>query len=261
MRPAEMRERRILQAQILVCGINKKHGEKMKNAALFSTALIAALFLFSCKPAPGPMGRTGPAGSDAVEGLQVMVFQNNLFPTAAYAGCDDTRIWQGTAADTNYGAYSYIQAGYSSSGHKRGLIRFDISGLPLDAVVKKAVLTLYCSGVVSGSPSFSFHRVILHDWTENEATWNRCVSGVSWTAAGGDYEADSASGFESPVTSGYTAWNIKPSLVQSWVVPSQNFGLTMIVKDTSTVNESIFASSESADVARRPKLVVYYEIQ
>ena len=63
-----------------------------------------------------------------------------------------------------------------------------------------------------------------------------------------------------PAAGSYTAWDILPAVIQFWMNnPAQNYGLIMTVKDISAANECVFASSETAVAAQRPKLAVYYE--
>jgi hypothetical protein len=229
----------------------------VKEYFLFFAAVFTALVMSSCKA--GPAGPQGVKGPDASDGLSVIMFQDGLYPTGAYTGCSDTRIWSGANADTNYGSYTYLELGSGGDGQKRGLIEFQVQGLPAGAAVKKAVITLYCGSVAVGSPEFVFYSVTQHNWAESQATWNSYSTGNLWTTPGGDYTASAISGFQEPVTGSYISWELDPAVVQSWFDdPAQTFGTALIVKDPGTPGDCVFASSNSGDLEQGPKLAVYY---
>jgi hypothetical protein len=228
----------------------------MKNYLLLIAAVI---FLFSCKA--GPAGPIGATGADASEPLHVAMFQDGLYPSGAYAGCHDARIWAGANADFNYGAYTYMQLGSDGTDEKRGLVRFDITELPPGAAVQKAIITLYCSGVPFGAPEFAFYEIDARDWGEAEVTWNDYSSGNAWTTAGGDITA-AAGGFVKPGSSSYVSWEINPAVIQAWYDDGpQNFGLVLKAKNPDAAGECVFSSSEAAEANKRPKLAVYYKLQ
>ncbi len=228
----------------------------MKKYMLLMPVII---FLFSCKA--GPAGPIGASGADATEPLHVAMFRDGLYPSGAYAGCYDARIWAGANADLNYGAYTYMQLGSDGTNEKRGLVKFDIAELPPGAAIQKAVITLYCAGVPFGSPEFAFYEIAARDWVEAEATWNNYSSGNAWAAGGGDLTV-AASGFIKPGSFSYVSWEINPALVQAWYEDGlQNFGLILKAKSPDAAGECVFASSEAAEANKRPKLAVYYKLQ
>jgi hypothetical protein len=233
----------------------------VKKCFVFLLAAALSVFL-SCCGKTGPAGPAGGKGADATgSGRQIMIFQDGLYPSGAYSGCADTRIWEGSNADTNYGSYTYMQVGSDGTDSKRGLLKFDISAMPPGAVITKTIVTLYCGSVVTGSPEFAFYEIISHDWVEAEATWNDYSTSNAWTTAGGDYNTAAVSNFIAPVSGLFASWEISPAVAQGWLDNSaQNYGLILIAKDETVPGESVFAASESADPAHRPGLSVYYTL-
>lgn len=232
----------------------------MKKYFIILTTLIVPVLL-SCCSKTGPSGPAGGNGPNAGAGQQVMMFQDGQYPSAAYAGCADTRIWHGANADVNYGSYSYMQVGSDGTDPKRGLLNFDISAMPPDAVITKVIVTLYCGSVVTGSPSFALYRIISHNWVETQATWNDYSTSNAWTTAGGDYNTQAVSGIAAAVLGSYVSWEINPAAAQGWLVdPAHNYGLILISKDEQAAGECIFAASEAATAGQRPKLSIYYTL-
>jgi len=233
----------------------------MKKLVVLFSAFILSAFIFSCSA--GPAGPDGEAGADGA-GEYIMHFQNGNLPVSSYAGSEDSRIWSGTNADTNYSTDDYLQLGYTGSSIKRAVIKFDVSALPSNASVKAAFITLYVSsGINSGSPSFAFYR-LTNIFVESQVTWNSYYTGNLWTTPGGDYNGTAISGFVSPPAEDTSVmWEINKSVVQDWIDdPCGNYGVLLKVQDESAVqNERSFRSEDYADAARHPKLTVVYTLQ
>ncbi|AWV99273.1 hypothetical protein DJ013_14305 [Arcticibacterium luteifluviistationis] len=185
------------------------------------------------------------------------------------------------------GAGNNIFAGRIQNGmaFRRGLIKFDVSAVPSDAIIQSVVLDLYVfrSARSSTTPhNFDIHKV-LNDWGEagssgngsgaaaqtGDATWSqRLYPNTDWTASGGDYETIlSASQMVA-----YSSFNLEKdewssaqmvSDVLSWLAnPSTNYGWILIGDETINGSAKGFASKEMAppfDYAR-PKLSINYTI-
>lgn len=95
---------------------------------------------------------------------------------------------------TNYETGNLFIAGViGSTDVRRAVIKFDLSGIPSDAVITSATLSMYFdqaeSGGGSGVVQVSAYQC-LKDWVESEVTWNIYSTGNSWAAAGGQSGAD-----------------------------------------------------------------------
>ena len=123
-----------------------------------------------------------------------MSIQLVLQPDAA-AG-SDTYLMDGSSAEVNFGNAVVIAIGTSQSGkftnRVRGLVRFDLSAIPLGAAIENATLTLFAAtgGSVAGPAQFRAYRLTQPAWTEFGATWNKYNGTNSWSAAGGDYTGE-----------------------------------------------------------------------
>ncbi len=134
----------------------------------------------------------------------------------------DTYVFEG-APDTNFGADATLRTGECVAcfvpGRERILLRFDLTGLPPNAVISQATLRLYQEGSWSwglSSVNLSVRRVI-HPWEELSATWNDrpLITNASF--------ASTTSG----TGTGWRTWDVT-SLVQLWQdgsEPNYGFGL------------------------------------
>ena len=84
---------------------------------------------------------------------------------------------------------------YQSSGkfvaENRGLLQFDLSSLPPNAVVTEALLTVYGSAIGGTTGGVRVARVT-QDVVISQATWNQYSTGNNWTTGGGDFTLDNA---------------------------------------------------------------------
>jgi len=152
----------------------------------------------------------------------------------------------------NVGGGTHVAVGRDGSagdGRRRGLFRFDLSGIPPGAVVISATFRASVVGApLTGSvnSTFALHRVAA-EWGEGdnsvgpfpqqgspastgEVTWNSRQHGIAaWSAGGGDYDATAAaSTFVSGVGSYAWADTGLVAVVQGWIDdPSANHGVIM----------------------------------
>lgn len=235
--------------------------KKTLLAILAVTALVAILSSCTGKGDPGAAGVAGPTGTD---GYLVMEFQNGVMPSSAYAGATDVRIVSDPFEDNNYNAAASMQLGLQVPHYKRGIFKFLTNAyLGSGVKVKKAYLTLYCSSVVTATPAF-YLLPISGSWIESEATWISATAAAMWSTAGGTTQTAAVSNNVTVNTaSKYYSFEITPSFVQSWIdTPAGNFGvLVRAVDESSSANEAIFATDNSATPAMRPKLTIYYTLE
>ena len=106
----------------------------------------------------------------------------NLNPVA------DTTISEGNSANTQsvpgHMIVGHLQLANAMS---RGLLRFDVNGIPSGAVVTSATLTVTVTASSSSGDIHALHRMTA-PWVESTATWSQ--SGIEeWLSAGGDYQS------------------------------------------------------------------------
>jgi hypothetical protein len=82
-----------------------------------------------------------------------------------------------------------IRVGYDTAvGRSRGVLSFDLSGIPSDAIIHSVSLEL--EAFAANVPTGQYVDLELHQLTdpvtENEVTWNQATTGNSWSTPGGD---------------------------------------------------------------------------
>ena len=181
----------------------------------------------------------------------------------------DTRIYQ-SIPDNNYGASALIILSASDPGLSRGLVAFDISSLPADAVISSAILTLY--HYTASTADISAHRA-LTQWYEGDAdggapsgdgsTWNhRNYSGsVAWAGgagggSGSDYAAVATDTVTMPVTDFFDL-DVTADVTDFYAGTYPNYGWWLITPELTSRN---IASSDDGTAARHPKLTITYEL-
>jgi hypothetical protein len=175
----------------------------------------------------------------------------------SYSGVVDTYIDQ-FQPTSSFGTLDRVEVRYYDPGtglqeHMITLLRFDLSGIPANATVTSATLTLYNIRAAANDASdvVTLGKVL--------SSWND-----SWTWSMG-VPSTAPSGVTCPSVVGYTVSPTTPevytitgmaNLVQAWVAaPSSNLGL--LLSTTSNLNMR-FCSSEYAGAQYRPALQVTY---
>ncbi|RPI91406.1 MAG: DNRLRE domain-containing protein, partial [Chloroflexi bacterium] len=175
-----------------------------------------------------------------------------------------------TSAAANYGTDADLGAGESNDATDqvaRALVKFDLSSIPTNAVITSATLSLWTSSDYSDNDrSIRVYRLKMA-FGEAGATWNESAAGVSWEAAGAagpnDKEstdigsiqilANEALDVEKQIT-------LAPSKIQEWIDGTfTNHGFILIA-DTELDDRFSYASSDSATISNRPKLVIQYTL-
>ncbi len=193
------------------------------------------------------------------------------------AVADATLFASPTGAVANGGG-DYFFAGVNAEGNvRRGLIRFDLSGvIPAGATVTAARLTLFADRARLVPSPVTLHRVTA-SWSEGNAnpggpegqgsasqpgavTWiHRDLPGALWSSPGGDF-IPAASSF-SDIAVGPMTWSGAGLLadVLSWQIdPSTNFGWELLGVEFLSQTASRFISRSSPVTANRPALVIEY---
>lgn len=167
-------------------------------------------------------------------------------------------------ANTNYGDAvhnsAFSQPSYCCPGENAGwgLIDFDLSSIPEDAIILTAKLSLYAftdgisdyitDGHVGDNTSFLCR--IIEPWEEMEVTWN---TSPSYT-----YSNRVKLNASDSLNQDYININVK-NLVQDMVVnPYDSYGFVVKLKNESPVRGMMFCSSDVPDSAKWPKLKITY---
>jgi hypothetical protein len=137
-----------------------------------------------------------------------------------------------------------------------GLVRFDLSSIPVGATIDAAELLLWNDN--DGGDTCTVHQM-LEAWDEASATSNQRAAGQAWLGTGATPPSRTANliGSFTPATANtsYTS-AIATAVVQSWVAsPAANHGVAIV---TSSSNGSRFKTRETAMATRRPLLRVTY---
>lgn len=174
----------------------------------------------------------------------------------------DAHIFELTpnTASGSWPDFSASQWTYNSvPGEDRGLIKFDLSAIPVGATVTSATLSLYANinsvGGYLGMPTYgnnnaSYLKFVTSSWGENTVTWNNQPT----TTTSGQVLLPQATS----TVMDYTNIDVT-SFAQSWVnAPTQNNGMMLDMIGTNFYNSMIFCSSDNPIASKRPKLVVCY---
>jgi len=199
---------------------------------------------------------------------------------ATLAPIHDNTLYEDAEGDTSNGSGPGIFCGRNSQGvTRRAVLAFDLTGaVPDGAQVDSVRLELHMNNSSDTNPrDLSLHRVTA-DWGEgasstnggagapaqaNDATWlHTFYPGSFWASPGGDFVA-APSATTNVLAAGDYAWQSAELAqdVRDWIAGNAaNYGW-ILVGDESAVNTARrFDSRESANVAQRPRLLIFYDV-
>ena len=169
---------------------------------------------------------------------------------------------------TPQGGSTILITGTSGSGpNNRSLLRFDLSSVPVNAVVTNASLSLIAVETAPTNSWFDLHRVN-RQWSESAVTWNNRLSPVgAWTVAGASAPID----YVSSVTQSNFVADVGPYAfgsstlmiadVQLWVNNSAtNWGWILISELQGKPKTVKKFGSREAVANNQPVLTVQYYI-
>ena len=180
----------------------------------------------------------------------------------------DARIFSG-ATTTNYGSCDEMWVGYGGSptSINRSLLHFNLTDLPVGAVVISAFLELDVVNSTGVDAPISVHQVT-NLWIEGSSScsgtaaipvsWTRRNTASSWSAAGGDYNA-TAIATTTVGDEGSYSWNVT-TIVNSWLTNTANNGLLLRFTSETGNNIKYFATKEHAEESLQPRLVINYSL-
>ena len=196
----------------------------------------------------------------------------------------DTTIFEendGLSNGSGSNLFSGATANRNGGAARRALLAFDLSGVPTDAMVTSASLTMRVNKVPSGQVTndFGLHRLTT-DFGEGgsdapgqegrgtnaaagDATWSDAVAGTPWNEPGGDFVSE-ASAVSRVAGNGSYTWESTDMLVadiQNWLAtPQNNFGWILIGDESTAKTAKRFASREATSAANRPTLTISFDI-
>lgn len=188
--------------------------------------------------------RVAPLTTDNANGSVTLVAEagpaslvRSLTPVA------DAQVASGRAT-SNYGTGSniYLQSAatsVSSYGNERGWLRFDLSGLPADAVITSASLQLFCWKATGPAMDVAVHAASADAWTESGTggiTWN---SQPGFAATALDTQTLAADD-----TSVWYAWDVTSHVQTKW---AGNKLVSLLLKPVTEDSSANPASSYGFD--------------
>jgi fibronectin type 3 domain-containing protein len=200
--------------------------------------------------------------SDRSEVVLLSRLQDGRNPNEGYAGTRDTWIDANNVASSN-GNDDLISIDGEDPLETLGLIRWDLSVVPLNAVIHAASITVTKSNH-SSSLEYSIFEA-LRDWSEGEATWTEASAGVSWEADGASGAADRGAEVLGTIVSnslGTHTYELSASgvaLLQTWLSNS-SLNRGFIISNPNSSNGFEFASREGGVSSSRPQLSIGYTV-
>jgi cell division septation protein DedD len=181
--------------------------------------------------------------------------------------CDDSYLYQYDPDNRNVWWISTFRVGYShpyERGRYSGLLRFDLTPIPVAATIAQARLLLYCDGWSgSGADLDVGAYAVLREAYVRQATWNEAKPGAPWGQPGcSQVGTDRLADPEGVLTvNGTRRWYEMDvtDMVQRWVsgiLPNQG----LLLQAQSGLGFFAFSSSDGFDVSLRPQLVVTYAV-
>jgi len=188
----------------------------------------------------------------------------------------DATIYGDPGTQLANGAGQYLTVGRTNTGMlRRGLLRFDLAGLPTDATIVSVTMRLHLSQAQAGSFDLALHRA-LASWSEGpsdppggegggvpavagDVTWNyRDFDTLAWSVSGGDFVASASATATVGTAVGWYEWT-GPGLaadLAAYLADSRlDFGWFLIGDETVNQSTRRF-DSRHAELGFRPELVV-----
>ena len=179
----------------------------------------------------------------------------------------DTTISEDSAAKAD-GSTPHMIVGHLSpdiGGHAnvpaRGLLRFDLTSIPGNAIVSSATLRLAVFASASGVNDTHVLNALSRDWDETAASWTT-TGWESWEEGGGDFDP-TTDGSVSVGGIGPVIFTSTPNLiarVQGWIMnPSGNYGwMLRSLSEVGGRNARRFYTREAA--SEQPLLTIEYTV-
>lgn len=216
----------------------------------------------------------GTANLAATQFAIAVTFGVTLQPDAT-AGVD-AYVYAG-AATNNYGTHTLFSVGHDGAAAARGFIKFNLTGIPSGSTVSSAVFSIRQGSEASSNDRTMRIYRLKRAWVEgtragvndNPATgitWNRYDTTNNWQTAGGfgvdDCEQTDIGSRAFSATEASAQWKdftLDASKVTEMIPGGSFTNNGFLVKvDTENTDMYVFASSDNATAANRPKLILTY---
>lgn len=194
----------------------------------------------------------------------------------------DNTLYENPTGALSNGSGNHFFAGTTSQATnalRRGLVAFDLSGVPANATIQGVTLTLRMTQTIASDQNVQLHR-LLADWGEagsdapgqegggataqsGDATWIHTFSDTQfWATAGGDFVA-TPSATQTVGAFGFYDWQ-GPDLVadvEGWIAdPTTNFGWCVVGNETSSETAKRFDSRNQTNPLFRPQLTIDFTV-
>lgn len=204
--------------------------------------------------------------------VTIILQQGNL-PNTAYAGSQDTYIRSDTPTATN-GASPGLNVGTlagTGANDMRSLLSFDLSLLPVNAVINSITLTLVARTPDASSTNTTLAlqlNAVTQSFVGSQASWQNASTGTTWTSAGGTMGSTlSTSNISTQAASGTTlvfdtSTNFV-SMAQSAYDNAQSLGLLIWAPTQESNTDRAFVafnSNETTTLSLRPLLTIDYTV-
>jgi type II secretory pathway pseudopilin PulG len=160
----------------------------------------------------------------------------------------------------NYGWAAEIRIyPWEPSWTRRGIIRFNLSGIPAGAVVEEATLYLRESRTLGFTRTLGVHRVS-QGWSEGGVTWNKRNATNNWNNPGGDFAgtATDTSTISWTGSPKWDTWDVASDVQQFVSGELDNYG--WITKDVNEDSSQRFWFFYSKEGLMAPYLKVRYSV-
>ena len=161
----------------------------------------------------------------------------------------------------NFGVSTQLIIDRESGDLQRALVQFDLSSVPVGAIIHSATLNMEATAV-GGTINIDAYQV-LESWAEgtangssDDANWTNRDTGTAWTTAGGYFDPTAIDSLGVTAT-GQLSWSIT-TLVQDWVDGTYaNYGV-MIGSPDGGGDRTVTFDSREGTIA--PQLIIHYSI-
>ena len=220
-------------------------GDNLAPMFIFATTVITAA------PTPTPSPTFEPQGPFTA------TFQQGV---EGYAGAQDTYLYQGDPTH-RYCSQALLNVGYRQQ--YAGLLRLDVSSLPVTTDVRRAVLRLHAAGWWEDGRNINLGAYAISRTVDVcQATWAEAQAGQAWGLGGcNDVHTDRREAPEASATiAGVHRWcelDVTQA-VRGWIsgaLPNNGLLLRSLASETQVL---LFASSDYSKPALRPQLIVTY---
>ncbi len=205
----------------------------------------------------------------AVSGTAAFCYSVNL------VAAEDTYLSANDVTYNNGGNASLHVNATTGTNRRTALLKWDLSGIPADATVSAASMTIYVS---DASPLVFNLYNLRRSWVEGTSTqaasstsanWNTYDGANTWGTGGAANTSSDRydTNLWNATSTSYSTTGSKTidlnangvAVVQGWVAGTlTNYGVIMQTYSGTTNNALFFASSENSTVANRPKLNISY---